>query len=296
MLICLPVPMPNVWCLVQHCRQCFFSVGDMHAHVSADHRDVQYCPHINCNTYTDSDNRAHHMWMVHGEMASSPMKSTPQSETVETGMDPFSEDDLDTDEAADPVSEEALTRPSHTEQPSVSNEEGAPSIISSPLQDDGVGSDASSVSKGINATDESSPPAVSTTTKPKRKRNPRKRKPSDPVHCSICFKSYSSQSSLNRHMSTHDDNKPKCELCGEFYSGGNKTRHIREFHEGIPRATILMECSDCHHYFSSARALEVHKKGCQSGTPSYICEICGLACLNRGGLTKHIQCRHPTND
>lgn len=57
-------------------------------------------------------------------------------------------------------------------------------------------------------------------------------------NCSICFRKFSNQRNLNRHIKQHDNKGPvsvHCTVCGMQLEEGGLKRHMREQHEGQRR-------------------------------------------------------------
>lgn len=76
--------------------------------------------------------------------------------------------------------------------------------------------------------------------------------------CKHCDKTYSSYSSLYRHIKTHQEPQYSCNICDKpFYRSDKLKRHIRNVHN-----PVFVECPYCHQKYRERELKERHLKLC----------------------------------
>jgi len=105
---------------------------------------------------------------------------------------------------------------------------------------------------------------------------------SDDFKCLECNQTFTHQTSLKRHLLTHDQ-KFRCLQCDKpFTNSRNLKRHMR-LHSGDQRKCYL--CDEC---FSTVAALQAHRRQHKETENSFMCIECNKTFPSKGELKKHI--------
>lgn len=137
-----------------------------------------------------------------------------------------------------------------------------------------------------------------------------------PVECTICSKSFFSNSELLIHMQRHMGAKPfMCNVCGEAFSSNNtRLHHKRLVHTGErpyqcdickeeflikPQISVHMikhsgvkphACDQCDKRYNTAGELTTHWRRMHSGQPpKYSCDVCNKGLATASRLERHKQ-------
>ena len=106
--------------------------------------------------------------------------------------------------------------------------------------------------------------------------------------CKKCEKSFSKNSSLNRHIeSIHEERRYKCEKCEKtFKNKGNLRQHISSIHEGK-----VYQCEKCEKHFKKRSNLKRHVSSFHKGF-KVKCPECGQDFADNSGLLRHKKRKH----
>ncbi|XP_044307948.1 zinc finger protein 11-like [Varanus komodoensis] len=112
--------------------------------------------------------------------------------------------------------------------------------------------------------------------------------------CSVCEKSFSRRSSLNRHLKIHSSERPyKCSTCGKcFIEKSALTVHIKKIHMHKSQSKKEhYECPECGESFVTRTSLSEHQRAHTNET-TYPCPVCEKSYMEERYLVRHLMGTH----
>ncbi|KHN70605.1 PR domain zinc finger protein 14, partial [Toxocara canis] len=117
-----------------------------------------------------------------------------------------------------------------------------------------------------------------------------------PYKCAYCSKSFTASSILRTHIRQHSGEKPfQCSMCGKsFASHAAHDSHVRRTHSSQDTHHFKCNCSMCGKSFASHAAHDSHVRRTHSSqdTHHFKCNVCEKAFEHKSHLNFHQQCVH----
>ena len=110
--------------------------------------------------------------------------------------------------------------------------------------------------------------------------------------CNICDKEFIQEINLRRHeKAVHNDEKVKCSLCDKFVTESLLKLHLKQKHNSLPKT--YFSCDICERRFKGTDSLRYHYKTKHSKT-RYKCSSCETFYSTLGSLKRHVDSGHLT--